>query len=358
MKGQRGIFERPKGSQVWWIRYADATGRERREKAGTKSAARQLYTKRKAHALEGRKLPEKLRARTILFNELLDDAVEYNEHRAGSSGKLRSRRVDLLRDGMGSMAADAITPQVISRWRAKASKENSWAPATANRYKALISLAFRLGVENGKCSSNPARAVRRLREENERVRYLSQEEEERLREAIAELCPERAADLDVALNTGMRQAEQYKLTWRDVKLLDRRTTVGKTKNGTRRHLPLNDAALAAFQSLHLESNGQERVFLNIARTAPLENPRYWWDGVVRQAQLVDFHWHDLRHTFASRCVMRGVDIRTLQQLLGHKSLQMVVRYTHLSQCHELAAVQRLCESPVVDGGTGTTTGTD
>jgi len=57
---------------------------------------------------------------------------------------------------------------------------------------------------------------------------------------------------------------------------------------------------------------------------------------------VDFHWHDLRHTFASRCIMAGVDLRTLQQLLGHKTLQMVVRYTHLSQSHELAAVEKLC----------------
>ena len=58
----------------------------------------------------------------------------------------------------------------------------------------------------------------------------------------------------------------------------------------------------------------------------------------------DFHWHDLRHTFASKCVMAGVDLRTLQQLLGHKTLQMVVRYTHLTQSHELAADERLCES--------------
>ena len=82
--------------------------------------------------------------------------------------------------------------------------------------------------------------------------------------------------------------------------------------------------------------------MNGTGTDPLLNPRYWWDKVVEDAGLVDFHWHDLRHTFASRCVMSGVDLRTLQQLLGHKTLQMVVRYTHLSQSHELAAVEKLC----------------
>ena len=58
----------------------------------------------------------------------------------------------------------------------------------------------------------------------------------------------------------------------------------------------------------------------------------------------DFHWHDLRHTFASRLVMAGVDLRTLAQLLGHRTLQMVMRYAHLSQSHELAAVERLCKT--------------
>jgi len=79
---------------------------------------------------------------------------------------------------------------------------------------------------------------------------------------------------------------------------------------------------------------------------PLERPRYWWEAAVRDAKLEDFHWHDLRHTFASRCVMAGVDLRTLAQLLGHKTLQMVLRYSHLSQSHELAAVERLCETGV------------
>lgn len=72
--------------------------------------------------------------------------------------------------------------------------------------------------------------------------------------------------------------------------------------------------------------------------------------VLEKANLVDFHWHDTRHHFASKAVMAGVDLRTLQQLLGHKTLQMVVRYSHLSQSHELAAVEKLCtskESPSV-----------
>jgi integrase len=316
---------------------------EHREKAGTKSIATQLYRKRKQHALEGKKLPEKLRSKTVTFNELMDDAIEHCEEHAvpGADGRY-SCRVELIRGGLGSFAIDTITPQLISRWLSKARRDNDWRPATANRYKAMVSLAFRLGIENGKCQLNPARMVRRLRENNERIRFLSQNEEKRLRVAIEAKYPERMPELEIVLNTGMRKSEQYGLNWADVNLVARRVTLCHTKNGSVRHIPLNKVALQAFQDLWDKSTGEGRVFISTHGVDPLLNPRYWWDAVIEEAGIVDFHWHDLRHTFASRCIMAGVDLRTLQQLLGHKTLQMVVRYTHLSQSHELAAVEKLC----------------
>jgi integrase len=118
-----------------------------------------------------------------------------------------------------------------------------------------------------------------------------------------------------------------------------------TKNGTTRHVPLNTAALRAFQELRKRVKGKGRVFMG-EHGSPLERPRYWWDAALKDAGLTDFHWHDLRHTFASRCVMAGVDLRTLAELLGQKTLQMVMRYSHLSQDHQLAAVERLCETGI------------
>jgi integrase len=354
MKGLKGIFERPVGSDRWWIRYVDAAGVERREKAGTKSSAIQLYRKRKQQALEGKKLPEKLRSKTVIFNELLDDAIEYCEDQsvAGAEGRY-SCRVELIRSGLGSSGVDTITPQQISRWLNKTRRDHDWRPATANRYKALISLAFRLGIENGKCQQNPARMVRRLRENNERIRFLSKDEEKRLRAAIETDHPERMVELDIVLHTGMRKGEQYGLNWEDVDLVARRITLRQTKNGSVRHIPLNQTALRAFQALWDKSTKKGRVFISADGVDPLLNPRYWWDAVIEKAHLADFHWHDLRHTFASRCIMAGVDLRTLQQLLGHKTLQMVVRYTHLSQSHELAAVEKLCKGNGADEVVGT-----
>lgn len=74
---QRGVYEKVSGSEIWWIRYVDAEGRYRREKAGTKGMALDLYRKRKTEALQGKKLPERLRRRVVRFSELANDASKY-----------------------------------------------------------------------------------------------------------------------------------------------------------------------------------------------------------------------------------------------------------------------------------------
>jgi site-specific recombinase XerD len=74
---------------------------------------------------------------------------------------------------------------------------------------------------------------------------------------------------------------------------------------------------------------------------PLDNPRKWFVPALEEAKIEEFNWHDLRHTFASRLVMAGVDLRTVQQLMGHKTIQMTVRYSHLAPEHQLDAVERL-----------------
>lgn len=79
---------------------------------------------------------------------------------------------------------------------------------------------------------------------------------------------------------------------------------------------------------------------------------------LEAAKINDLHWHDLRHTFASRLVMRGIDLTTVQELMGHKTPAMTSHYAHLSPAHRLAAVQKLNPSiPGSDRATGTTTDT-
>src|SRR5262249_20254888 len=85
------------------------------------------------------------------------------------------------------------------------------------------------------------------------------------------------------------------------------------------------------------------------RLIPRGHGRRWFEHAVREAEIVDFHWHDLRHTFASRLMMAGVDLRTVQELIGHKTITMTVRYSHLTPAHLQEAVDRLAEKPTATG---------
>jgi site-specific recombinase XerD len=338
-KKQRGIYEKVLGSGTWWVRYADATGRIRREKIGPKGMAIKLYQKRKSQVLEGKKLPETLRAKKITFEELSWDALEYSETHKRSFGDDEIRMAKLI-EHFGKKTADSITPQDIERWLSTKTKLK---PATLNRYLALISLTYRLAVQNGKVNTNPARSVRKRREDNGRIRFLSQEEEIKLRSVIQEACSHHLPELDLALNTGLRLGEQYNLTWDCISFERKLLTIPLSKNGCTRHVPLNEAAISALRKAHTQSNEHRWVFLNCFGQQ-LKSPRQWFEEAVESAGITEFTWHCLRHTFASRLIMAGVDLRTAQELMGHKTIQMTVRYAHLAPKHQLAAVERLCDT--------------
>ena len=335
----RGLYEKIPGSGVWWIRYADSMGRIRREKAGPKGAAITLYRKRKTEALQGKKLPENLRAPMVSFAELCHDALIYSKaHKRSYHDDVF--RMEPLLARFRERAADSITPQEFEHFLTERAEENEWAAATVNRYRALISLIYRLGIENGKVKENPARLVKHRQENNARVRWLTADEETRLRAVVSERCPEHLPELDLALNTGLRLSEMYSLAWENVSLARSVLTVLRSKNGEMRHVPLNSLALAALAELRKRGDGTGPVIRNL-KGEPLAGQRFWFEPAVDKAKIRGFSWHCLRHTFASRLVMAGVDIRTVQELMGHKSIQMTVRYAHLAPKHTLAAVERL-----------------
>src|SRR5271168_5431223 len=105
--------------------------------------------------------------------------------------------------------------------------------------------------------------------------------------------------------------------------------ISRTKNDEAVHVPLNDAALAALKSVFERGDGQGRVFRSSKTGEALENARHWFDNAVAEAKLKNFHWHDLRHTFAGRLRMKGAPLEDIADLLGHKSLTMTRRYAHL-----------------------------
>jgi site-specific recombinase XerD len=224
----------------------------------------------------------------------------------------------------------------------------------------LLKLTYRLAEKNRKIKSNPARLLRMHKENNARVRYLNQykplpaktnylkdmkTEEERLRAVISHEYPYHLPEFEIALHTGVRRSEQYRLEWANVDFAHRVLTIVQSKHGETRHVGLNSIALAIFQFLQGRKPERDHVFLSMRGDTPLTKNRHWFEDAVSKAGLKDFTWHDLRHTFASRLTMAGVDLRTVQDLMGHKTIQMTCRYTHLAPAHQLAAVERLISAP-------------
>jgi integrase len=168
------------------------------------------------------------------------------------------------------------------------------------------------------------------------VRYLTAEEEQRLNAAIEPTHPERWAAVLFALNTGLRAGEQWSLTPNDLSLnsVQPQVTLSETKNGTVRHVPLNQYARASLDVLKKLGGNRTRVFVQ-------QSYRGWFEIALTKAGIANFTWHCLRHTFASRLVMAGVDLRTVAELMGHKSLQMTMRYAHMAPEHKAAAVDKL-----------------
>jgi integrase len=345
-RNPRGVYEKFPGSGQWWICYVDSSGRYRREKAGSKSAAMSLVDKRRTEALQGKKLPETLRRAVVSFPEIARDALEYSKaHKVPAAARADGWHMDTILGWFRERAAADVLPQDIERRLSELGEEEELKPATLNRYRALLSLTYSIAMRNGKVSLNPARLVRLRQENNARVRFLSAEEEKALRSKIRETYSDGEAEFDLALHTGLRRGEQYRLRWQDVNLKTGILTIPRSKHGEKRHVPINSTARAALGVLRKRRTGPGYVCPGVEEERE-RDWRRWFEEAVPLAGVDNFRWHDLRHTFASRLVMAGVDLRTVQELLGHKTITMTVRYSHLAPRHLQEAVERLTVKPI------------
>jgi len=329
---QRGVFEKVEDSGVWWVQYF--IGKKRyREKVGTKAAALALYQKRKADAAEGRKLPKLRNSPDVTIGDLLDDALEHVAHHKD----LRNykSRAEIVRAALGDLVAADLTPQDLKKWLGKQCKT----AATSNRYKALISLAYKVGCENGRVEVNPARMVLHRKEPGGRCRFLDSEEYAALRAAIAELFPEHLASFLVSVHAGMRLTEQFTVDWSQVNLKRRTIELTKTKNGLARTVRLNPTAVAAIESLRRP--GQKGTDLVFPSTEKDFSTRAWFPEALRETGITDYVWHSNRHTFCSWLAMKGATDRQIMEAAGHKSLAMAARYSHLSPAHAQSVVDML-----------------
>jgi len=337
----RGVFEKEPGSGVWWIRFIDAEGALRRESVGSKSAAIDLYRKRKTDAMEGKKLPKKLRARVVMFSELADDYLAHAK--ANNEGwKADKDRIATLTAAFGNRPA-AIPIADLREWF----NAQEWKPSTFNRWRTVLRSIYKLAIENKKAENNPVPLLKRWKVADNRIRFLSAAEEIRLRNVIVAKYAKHLPEFEIALNTGMRRKEQYvRIDWSCVDFLQENLFVPQSKTGKSRYINLNAEALAAFQTLHIRTKGEGPIFAAEHRNAEkhsvaLKGARHWFEDALAEAKVEDFTWHCLRHTFASRLVMAGVDLRTVADLMGHANIQMTMRYAHLAQAHKADALKKL-----------------
>jgi integrase len=183
---------------------------------------------------------------------------------------------------------------------------------------------------------NRVRKVK-LDKEKKRLRFLSVEEAQ----GLVSVCDDHLRPIVVtALNTGMRRGEILGLKWENVDLQHGFVLLSKTKNGERREIPVNDSLKAVFQRLPRRIDCQY-VFHDPKTLKPYKEVKRSFETALTRAGITDFHFHDLRHTFASQLVMAGIDLVAVKELLGHKDIKMTLRYAHLAPAHKRKAVNVL-----------------
>lgn len=264
----------------------------------------------------------------------------------------RKRHLDWWKQQMGEYVLADINPALIAERRDQLASETTArnklrSPATVNRYLAALSHLFTVAMKEwGWADKNPLTKVMKQKEPRGRVRFLSDDERSRLLQACEQSDSAYLYLIVIlCLSTGARKMEIMNLTWDDVDFNRGVMTLHETKNGERRVLPLvgkaKDLLLAHASIKHPHSsllfpskyhNHQKPVDIRSA-----------WERALEQAEIKDFRFHDLRHSAASYLAMNGATLAEIAEVLGHKTLQMVKRYTHLSEAHTAKIVSKMNE---------------
>ncbi len=332
----------PKGP--WWADFNDAQGRRRRIN---------LHVVEKRVATES--LNDKLAkvARREHLGVVDDSASSFGDFaeewwqrvRPGLRETTRDRWRNVLeghlRPEFGSQALRFVTLAQVEGYEARRLEAGA-APATVRYSLSILRHVYRRAVEWGYLARNPLERLRMPKEPRGRTRFLDDDEIARLLASIPA-----AGDISelnrvylrplvvVALATGLRRGEILRLERRDIDWQGRTATARGTKNGDDRTVPLNQDALEALRSLPPR--------LHNPRLFPFSGPQVSvaFERALKRAGIAGCRFHDLRHTAASRLVIQGVSLRAVQEILGHRTLAMVQRYSHLSAAHLHEAVSRI-----------------
>ena len=258
------------------------------------------------------------------------------------------RHLEWWNNHLGSLVLADITPNTISELRDRLLTEigprgKRRSPATTARYLAALSHVYSVATREWEwIPDNPVLKVKKPKEPKGRVRFLSDEERTKLLNAAKESNSSYLYPVIVlALSTGARRMEIMNLTWDDVDIHRGVAILHETKNDERRALPITSHALELLKELSkVRRPDTKLLFPRADGQKPIEL-RSAWERAMREAQIEDFKFHDLRHSTASYLAMNGATLAEIAEVLGHKTLAMVKRYAHLSDQHTHSVVDRM-----------------
>ncbi len=246
--------------------------------------------------------------------------------------------VELLCAFFKSKHLHEITPNHIEDYISY--RRKTVANATINRELACLKRMYSLAIKWGDAKKNPVIEITFLKEPPGRTRFLTKDEITTLVGKSADFFK---PVLITALNTGMRHSEIIDLTWDRVHIknvIDPYIELDITKNGKKRFIPLNDTMIELLNDLAVQKKHDQYVFIN-SKGRKFQRTTKPFKTALKKAGILDFRFHDLRHTFASYFVMSGGDLLTPKEILGHSSMKMVERYTHLASAHKRKQMNNL-----------------
>jgi site-specific recombinase XerD len=316
----------------------------------------------------------------ITLGEFVNDVYEpwvLENRRSGSS------TVYMLKSNFGFLfdePLDQITIAQIEKWRGKR-KKDGLKTVSINRRITALKAAINWAVKRNIIENNPITKLERLSEEDtvSKVRYLTKEERVRLMAALEtreedirkgreshneylevrglKKLPEINSDLSadhlkplvlLSLSTGIRRNSLLSLEWRDVNFDEKTIMVraATSKSGKQYYAPMNKIAFETLTSWHNKAKRTSPgslVFPSPQTGKKMGDCRTSWENLMKAANIENFRWHDMRHDFASQLVMKGVDLNTVRELMGHADLKMTLRYAHLAPSVKMKAVELLEE---------------
>ena len=376
------LFVNAGGKKTYYVDYKRPNGKRADHKIGDAT----LYTLAEARDLARDFLAAVARGNdptapreTLTFGDFIKDIYTPWVLENRKSGRATVDMIGANFKFLLPLPLESITVAQIEQWRSKRKKKDGVKSSSLNRITAALNSSINWAVKRNIIEHNPIAKLERLSERDtvSKVRYLAEDERIRLMAALDErekaikearnshnqwlrdrgMEPLPSLDrlpfvdylkplIVLSLSTGIRRNSLLSLEWGDVNFSERTLLVraATSKSEKQYYVPLNKLAfdtLTQWKAQSRKISSGSLVFPSPKDGKKMDNCNSSWETLLKKAEIENFRWHDMRHDFASQLVMKGVDLNTVRELLGHADLKMTLRYAHLAPDVKMRAVELL-----------------